>query len=136
MWNERMTAAADLAGRLLLGFLFIHEAWSKLTALGAAAAYMEAYGLPARLLPFAIALELGAGLLIALGCFTRLAAVALAAFCFVAALVFHTNFDDRGQLIHFLKDLALVGAFLVLAAHGAGAFSLEALWSSRLGKNR
>ena len=111
MWHDRLTAAADLAGRVLLGFLFIHEAWSKLAALDAAAAYTEAYGLPAQLLPFAIALELGGGLLVALGFLTRLAALALAVFCVVAAVVFHSNFGDRGQAIHFLKDLALAGAF-------------------------
>ena len=96
---------------------------------------MEAYGLPAQLLPFAIALELGGGLLVALGFLTRLAALALAVFCVVAAVVFHSNFGDRGQAIHFLKDLALAGAFLILAGRGAGAFSIGALWSSRRHKN-
>jgi putative oxidoreductase len=90
---------------------------------------MEAYGVPALLLPLALAVELGAGLMIAFGYATRLAALALAGFCLLAALVFHTGFGERNQLLHFEKDLALAGAFLVLAARGAGAFSLDALWS-------
>jgi uncharacterized membrane protein YphA (DoxX/SURF4 family) len=49
MMHERLPAAADLVGRLLLSFLFIHEAWSKLTAFSAAGAYMEAYSVPAQL---------------------------------------------------------------------------------------
>ncbi|MGZ9083236.1 MAG: DoxX family protein [Rhodoplanes sp.] len=125
-----LVAATELAGRLLLAFLFLHEAWSKLSAFGAAGAYMEAYGVPALLLPLALAVELGAGLMIAFGYATRLAALALAGFCLLAALVFHTGFGERNQLLHFEKDLALAGAFLILAARGAGAFSLDALWSS------
>ena len=81
-------------------------------------------------MPLAIAIELGAGLLIALGYSTRLAALALAGFCLLAAFVFHTSFGDRNQLLHFTKDLALAGAFLILSARGAGALSLDALWSS------
>ncbi len=129
-----LAAATELVGRLLLAFLFLHEAWSKLAAFGAAGAYMEAYGVPALLLPLAIAVELGAGLLIAFGYATRLAALALAGFCLLAALVFHTSFGDRNQLLHFEKDLALAGAFLILAARGPGAFSLDALWISSRGK--
>jgi hypothetical protein len=51
--------AAALAGRLLLSALFLHEAWSKLTAYAAAMAYMQAFGVPGQLLPLAIAVELG-----------------------------------------------------------------------------
>ena len=124
-----LVAATELVGRLLLAFLFLHEAWNKLSAFGAAGAYMEAYGVPAPLLPLAIAVESGAGLMIAFGYATRLAALALAGFCLLAALVFHTS-----QLLHFEKDLALAGAFLVLAARGAGALSLDARWLSSRGK--
>src|SRR5205807_8740234 len=64
-------AAAALAGRLLLAALFLHEAFSKLAAYSAALAYMQAFGLPGQLLPLAIALELGGGLLVLCGYHTR-----------------------------------------------------------------
>src|SRR6516162_10177358 len=57
-------AAAALAGRLLLAAIFLHEAWSKLTGYSAALAYMQAFGVPGQLLPLAIAVELGCGVLI------------------------------------------------------------------------
>lgn len=126
-----LQSAAELAGRALLGLLFVLEGFGKLSAYGAAAAYMTAFGLPAQLLPAAIALEIGAGLLVIIGWHTRLAALGLAAFCAIAAAVFHTRFGDRNQLIHFGKDLALAGAFLVLWARGPGPLSLDgrfALW--------
>ena len=120
--------AAALVGRLLLAALFLHEAWSKLNGYAGAVAYTEAYGLPGQLLPLAIATELGCGLLIVLGFYTRAAALMLAGFCVVTAVVFHTNLGDRNQLLHFEKDLAIAGAFLVLFARGSGAWSLDALW--------
>jgi putative oxidoreductase len=43
------------------------------------------------------------------------------------AVLFHTNLGDRNQLLHFEKDLAISGAFLVLFARGSGAWSLDAL---------
>jgi putative oxidoreductase len=120
-----LSAVGDLIGRILLASLFILEAVSKIETYEMAARYTAAFGVPAQLLPFAIALELGGGLMIALGWRTRWAALALAVFCAAAALIFHTNFAERNQVIHFEKDLALAGAFLILAARGAGRLSLD-----------
>ncbi len=119
--------AAALLGRLLLAALFLHEAWSKLTGYAGAVAYMQAFGVPGQLLPFAIAVELACGLLILLGYHTRLAALLLAGFCVAAAVLFHTKFADRNQLLHFEKDLAIAGGLLVLFARGGGAWALDAL---------
>src|SRR5262249_40079641 len=75
-----------------------------------------------QLLPLAIAVELGCGILILCGYHTRAAALLLAGFCLVTAVLFHTKFGDRNQLLHFEKDLAIAGGLLVLfamaAAHG------------------
>jgi putative oxidoreductase len=106
------------------------EAFSKLGAYADAVRYSVAFGVPALLLPGAIALELGGGIMIMAGCYTRLAAPALSAFCLVVALIFHTKFSDLNQLIHFQKDFALAGAFLVLWARGAGALSIDT-WRAR-----
>src|SRR5262245_7747084 len=123
----RAQAAAALAGRLLLAAIFLHEAYSKLTSYAGAVAYMRAFNVPAELLPLAIAVELGCGLLILLGYQTRIAALLLAGFCVAAAVLFHTKLGDRNQLLHFEKDLAIAGGLLVLFAHGGGAWALDAL---------
>jgi len=125
MWLPIKEAAA-LAGRLLLAAIFLHEATAKLAAYSAAVAYGEAFGVPGQLLPFAIAAELGCGLLIVIGYQTRAAALVLAGFCVVTAAVFHAKLGVRNELLHFEKDLAIAGGFLVLFAHGAGAWSLDA----------
>ncbi|WP_368910989.1 DoxX family protein [Taklimakanibacter deserti] len=124
-WMHELKPWGDLMGRLLLAQLFIIEGLSKLGDYAAAQAYVSHYGLPALLLPPAIATEIGGGLLIALGWRTRLVALALAGFCLATAVVFHTDFGNRGQLIHLEKDLALAGAFLLLWVRGAGLFSLD-----------
>jgi putative oxidoreductase len=119
--------AVALAGRLLLSLIFLHEAWAKITDYPLTVAYMQAFGVPAELLPFAVTLELGCSLLILIGYQTQIAATLLASFCVTTAVVFHTRLADRNQLLHFEKDLAIAGGFLVLFARGAGAWSLDAL---------
>jgi putative oxidoreductase len=91
--------AAALVGRALLAAIFLHEAVSKLTAYSAALAYMRAFGVPGELLPFAIAVELGCGVLILCGYRTRAAALLLAAFCLATAVLFHRNLGDRSSCI-------------------------------------
>jgi putative oxidoreductase len=127
MWSSTLEAAAALAGRFLLSAVFLHEAYAKITAYASSQAYMRAFGLPGELLPLAVAVELGCGLLILVGYQTRIASLLLAGFCVVTALVFHAKFGDRNQLLHFEKDLAIAGGFLVLFAHGGGAWALDAL---------
>ncbi|MET0279429.1 MAG: DoxX family protein [Pseudorhodoplanes sp.] len=116
------------AGRVLLSAIFVHEAWFKVTHYATSARFAESGGLPASLLPLAIVVEAAAGLLVLVGLFTRCAALALAGFCIFTALVFHTRFGDFNQLMHFEKNLAIAGGFLVLAAFGAGRLSLDAWW--------
>jgi putative oxidoreductase len=126
--NDTLGPAADAAGRILLAALFLYEAYVKLSAYGPAVQYAAAYGVPSVLMPFAIATELGGGVLVVLGLFTRLAALAFAGFCLMTAVIFHTKFSDSNQVLHFGKDIALAGAFLFVAGRGAGRFSLDALF--------
>jgi putative oxidoreductase len=117
--THAMPAAAGLRiGRLLLAAVFILEGWGKLRGYDAAIVYMQRFGVPGYLLPGAIALELGGGLAIAIGWQTRFAALTLAVFCVLAAVLFHVNFADRNQILHFEKDLAIAGGLLVLAFAG------------------
>jgi len=124
--NHTLAPAAEAAGRVLLAALFLYEAYVKLKGYDAAVGYADTFGVPAVLLPFAIAVELGGGTLIVLGLLTRLAALALAVFCLVTAFIFHTKFSLTNEVLHFGKDIALAGAFLFVAGRGAGRFSLDA----------
>ena len=128
--SESVKDAAMLLGRVLLAALFLHEAWSKLTGYSAAVAYAQAFGLPGSLIPLAITLEVGCGLLILVGYHARAAALLLAGFCLATAVLFHAKLGNRNELLHFEKDLAIAGGLLVLFARGAGSFALDALRST------
>ena len=119
--------ATLLAGRLLLSVLFLHEGLTLATHFDAAAKAMATQGISLPIFVATIALQLGAGLSIASGLFTRLGAIGLGLFCLATALLFHTNLANQNELLHFEKDLAISGGMFVLAIAGAGAFSLDRL---------
>lgn len=120
-----LTDAATLAGRLLLAAIFVLAGLEKIGGYEHTVAYMARAGVPGSLLPVVIAVELLGGLLIVIGWQTRLVAIGLAIFTLVAAYLFHMNFGDQNQTIHFMKNVAIAGGFLVLAAGGAGAWSID-----------
>jgi putative oxidoreductase len=115
-----------LTGRILLAIMFVLGGYQKIGGFTGTQQYMEAFGVPGILLPLVILLELGGGLLIVVGFMTRWVSLAIAGFTLVAAAIFHSNFSDQMQVIMFLKNLGIAGGFLILAAHGAGAWSLDA----------
>jgi putative oxidoreductase len=128
------TRYLSFAGRLLIGLPFAMGGLSKLAAYGPTTAMIAAAGLPMPPLAFAAAVlvELGGGLLLIAGYQVRLVATALALFCFVTAVSFHSNFADQDQMIHFLKNVMMAGGLLQIVAFGAGALSLD----SRVSRER
>lgn len=128
MLDKILLAARDwllLLGRLLLALIFVHEAITLLSGFDAASRSMSKLGIPPPLLAATVALQLGAGLSIALGWCGRLGALALGLFCVSTAFLFHTNFASQTELLQFEKDLAIAGGMFVLTATGTGRFSLD-----------
>ena len=121
----KLTGGVDLLGRLLLAALFLNDGWTVVNNYGATAEYLSQFGVPPLLLVPALILQVAGGLLVAVGWNTRLAALALSLFCISTALIFHNQFADSNEVIQFWKDLAIAGGLLILAAHGAKAFSLD-----------
>lgn len=122
---------ADLPARVLMSAIFILSGLGKLSAFEATQGYMEAFGVPGILLIPTVLFEVGAGLAVAVGLFTRPAALALAGFSLISALLFHAALGDQIQLIMFLKNLAMTGGLLLLVKHGPGAMSLDAWLAAR-----
>ncbi len=125
------TATLALLARLGLSLIFIISGWGKIAGYAATQQYMEAMGVPGALLPWVIALELGGGLALLAGAFTRPVALAIAGFSLLSALLFHADLGDANQAIAFWKNVAMAGGFLMLVAHGAGAFSVDAALARR-----
>ena len=126
METNRLYDLAELLGRCLLAALFLVDGWLILSNYQGGGDYLAQFGVPRLMLAPALALHLVGGILIVIGWQTRLAALALALFCIATAVIFHTKFDDPNEKIHFWKDLAIAGGFLVLLARGAGALSFDA----------
>ena len=112
-------------GRVLLAAIFIQGGLHKILGYAGAASYMTEHGVMALLLPLVIFTELGGGLCVLLGLWTRWAALALAGFCVLAALLFHYQPDDMMQMINFMKNITIAGGLLVLAGAGPGAYALD-----------
>ena len=122
-----------LVGRILLGLIFVLSGIGKIAGFEGTVGYVAKGGLPMPELVAAltILIELGGGLMLVFGFFTRWAAFALAVFTILAALVFHnfwtaTDAMRMGQETNFLKNLSITGGMLVLAMFGPGAFSVDA----------
>src|ERR1700691_1154964 len=124
--NATLDNVVLLAGRLLLAWIFVHEGAFLALNYDAASAGMAKMGIPAAALIPTIALQLVAGLAIAVGWNARSAAAALGLFCLATAFLFHNNFANRNELLHFEKDLAIAGGMFVLMLRGAGSLSVDA----------
>jgi putative oxidoreductase len=92
---------------------------------------MAKLGVPAHALAATIALQLAAGIAIAVGWYARIGAAALGFFCLATAILFHTNFANRNELLHFEKDLAIAGGMFTLMLRGVGGYSAQAFAKQR-----
>jgi putative oxidoreductase len=115
--------------RLLLAAIFVISGIQKIAAPEMTQGYIAAMGLPFPFLAYlgAVIVEVGGGVLLLLGLRTRPVAAVLALFSVATALIFHADLADPNQLVHFLKNLAIAGGMLQVAAFGAGGFSLDGL---------
>jgi putative oxidoreductase len=125
--NTTNTTVVPVIGRILLATIFVLSGFGKLMAPAATIGYIASSGLPFATLGLAIAIavELGGGLLLAVGYKTRLVAAVLAGFSIVTGLAFHHAIGDQNQMIHLLKNFAMAGGLLQVVAFGAGAYSID-----------
>lgn len=120
-----------LAGRVLIALIFIVSGFGKIAGFAGTSGYMASKGLPVVpvLLVLTIIVELGGGLMVLLGIKARWASTALLLFMIPVTLIFHPFWavdaaSAQMQQIMFLKNLAIMGGLLYIAAFGAGPYSL------------
>ena len=123
--DETGNSSVLLVARCLLAALFLWSGIGKIAGYDEAGQFMVQHGTIGLLLPVAIAVEIGGAALLIVGFKVRFAAAALAGFCVVTALLFHANFTDRAQMVHFLKNIALTGGLLALYVAGPGRMSFD-----------
>lgn len=130
---DTLQRVAPLVGRILIALIFILAGFGKITGFEGTVGYIASQGVPMPSLAAigAIVVELGGGLLLVVGWQSRLAATALLIFTAVAALIFHAFWAApaemaENQMIHFLKNVSMMGGLLYVIAFGAGNFSVDA----------
>ncbi|MCM2458206.1 DoxX family protein [Rhizobium sp. CG4] len=130
---DKSYAISALVGRFLLSPIFVLSGIGKVTSHETYLSYIAAFGMPFPVIWLigAIAIELGGGLALAIGFKTRTAALILALFSLFTALVFHNDFSDQNQFLHFWKNIAIAGGLLQATAFGAGIFSLDGFSTRR-----
>ena len=132
--NSGLSAVAAL-GRVLLAVIFVRAGIGKIGAIAATTTNMANHGIPMPdlLVYGAIALELGGGLMMMAGLFTRWVAAAFFLYTLTLALVFHAFWtvtdaaQARTDTALFFNHMSMMGGMLAFVAFGAGAFSLDAL---------
>jgi putative oxidoreductase len=137
MGNKWQSAAFPVA-RFLLAAIFVASGFGKIADPSGTQGYMASVGMPVTglFLVGAILIEVLGGLALVVGYRARIAALALIVFLVPATILFHAFWAAppeaaQMQMINFMKNLALMGGLLFVAASGAGAFSLDALLARR-----
>ncbi|MEM8546438.1 MAG: DoxX family protein [Cyanobacteria bacterium P01_H01_bin.119] len=116
-----------LVARTAIAIIFLHSGIGKLMDFGGTQQQIAGAGLP--LAPivtvFTIIFLLAGSVSLIAGYRARIGAWLLIAFLVPATLVFHNPIADPGQMGQFLKNLAIVGGIMMVAAYGSGPLSLS-----------
>jgi putative oxidoreductase len=126
---EWVKALIMLVGRILLVLIFLNSGMGKIGNFEGTAQYMAKFGMPYTnfLLVSAIFFELVGSITVILGYFARFGAFLLIIFLIPTTLIFHTNFTDPMQKIHFMKNVSMFGGCLIFFCSGAGRLGLDYL---------
>ena len=131
--KSALLSTVTLISQMLMSAIFIWAGFGNLMAAAGTTAYFTKIGLPMPSLVYllAVTVELGGGVLMLIGLFTRPTAIVLGLWCLATAIIGHSDFGDRNMQIHFMKNMTMAGGFTYVALLGAGAFSVEAFLSKR-----
>ena len=121
----------EVLGRILLSSLFLIEGVRKFFFQEETIMYMEEYGVAEILFFPSLILEILFPILLIIGYKTRISALIMALFTLTVAIIFHTDFENQMELIIFLKDIAIAGGFLIIAANEPKICSIDYMLKSR-----
>jgi putative oxidoreductase len=132
---EWFKAFISLIGRILLVLIFLNSGIGKIGNFEGTAQYMGKFGMPFPhyFLMGAIFLELVGSITAIVGYYTRFGAFLLLIFLIPTTLIFHTDFTDPMQKIHFMKNISMLGGCLLLLSQGPGRLSLDYLIRKKKG---
>ncbi len=132
MQGTAVNAFVPLIARLALSALFLVAGLRKAMAFAGTVGYFTKLGfpMPEVMAGLAVAIEIGGGILLIAGLKTRWAALILMVLTLVATFMAHRFWEVdpaqyANQLNHFLKNIAIAGGLILLAAIGPGSISAD-----------
>ncbi|MFM6933036.1 MAG: DoxX family protein [Novosphingobium sp.] len=126
-----MSAFVAAIGRILIALLFIVSGANKLMAPAAAAAGFAQMGMSDALVVPVAVFELVAGVCLAIGIVTGLAATALAVFTALTILLVHNQFSDPTQMPVILSHVAIIGGLVMVIANKISLWQYDRMRLSR-----
>lgn len=130
--------AVSLIGRVLIALIFVISGFFKIVGYSQTVAFATSKGLPLASVAIAgaIVIEVLGGLAVLVGFKTRIAAWILFLYMIPTTLVFHnfwamTGIQQQDNMAHFMKNVAIMGALLLLAAGASTAYSIDARQTAR-----
>jgi putative oxidoreductase len=122
-----------LAGRILMGVIFLVSGFFKVAGYSQMVGFAASKGLPMAgvAIGVAAAIELLGGLAIVTGFQARIVAWVLFVYLIPVTLTLHNfwaaqGMEQQNQMVHFLKNLAIMGGLLLLASYGPGRMAIGA----------
>lgn len=128
----------DLVGRILLSFIFLYDAYDSIFYFQETKMKMTFYGLTWRqdlLLVGAIFLLILGGTSLLTGYRVRLGVLLLLVYWTPVTFIVHAFWNapaetERLESVLFMKNIALIGALLMVWANGAGRFVIRKLFAT------
>lgn len=122
----------QLIARVLIATIFLITGFQKLTHFSGTQQMIGHLGIPMASVVAGAAtlIEFGGAVMLILGFQARVTAAIMFLYMIVITVKIHHFWDMppaayQDQYIHFLKNVAILGGLLGLAANGAGAFSVD-----------
>jgi len=132
MDNPALTNVAALVGRILVAAIFLISGFGKIGGFEGVVGYIGSKGLPMPevLAAATILLEVGGGILLVLGYKVRWVSILFFVWLIPTTFIFHRFWgidaaQVQAQQINFLKNVSIMGGFLMLFGFGPGAYSLD-----------
>ena len=126
--TEKYKAWAPVIARIFIGALFAIAGFGKILGFAGTIALATKFSVPFPEIAvvLAIIIELGGGLMLVFGIWTRVVAFKLALFVVIITFIFHSDLANQQQLIQFLKNFAIIGGLILLSIQGATKAAIHA----------